>query len=65
MSYRNRECRICHGNMDPEEGYGGVCDECIQMESEKLKRNETLKTLFDPRIQVQFKQMRMEDFING
>ena len=61
MSYRYRKCRICNGSMDPEEGSGNICDECIQKESEELGRRKAFKNLFDPGTQIQFQQMRMED----
>lgn len=64
MSYRYRECSVCHGTMDPEEGNGGVCDECIQKKAEELAREEMLKRLFDSNTRAGFRQMRMEDFLN-
>ncbi len=65
MSYRYRKCRVCHGAMDPGEGYGGMCDECIQKESENTARQEMMKSLFGPGMRIQFEQMEMEDFLNA
>lgn len=64
MSCRYRECRVCRGAMDPGEGCGGVCDECIQKEAEKSAREGAFNSMFSSEAGMGFRQMEMEEFLH-
>lgn len=48
--------------MDPGEGRNGVCDDCITGETERRKREEEMERMVRTKC---FKQMEMEEFLDG
>lgn len=57
-----RECKICGCSMDSGEGKNGICDDCITGETERQKRRAELDRMVRT---TDFKQMDMEEFLNG
>lgn len=56
------QCEICGCTMDPGEGSGGVCEECIFEKDQKIVRRRELEQMCRS---LNYKQMEMEEFING
>lgn len=64
------KCERCKCNLDPGEGTfypgeGYLCDECIIEKEKERARKAAMSIVFAPDMQEGFKQMEMEDFLNG
>ena len=54
-----RKCRICGCSLDT--GEGNACDECMDEQYMRDKREEALKCII---LSTDFKQMELEELIN-
>ena len=54
-------CRICGGICDPGDLRDGVCDDCRYEQQREQTREQELRRL----VKAEFRQIRLEDLING
>jgi hypothetical protein len=53
-------CRLCNCNCDPSDLIGGVCDDCREQEEREQEKQREMSRIMT----AEFKQMRLEDFVN-
>lgn len=55
-----RKCRICGCSLDP--GEGSMCEECRDEQYMKQQREKAVRYMV---LSTDFRQMEMEEFLNG
>jgi hypothetical protein len=55
-----RKCRICGCSLDP--GEGNICEECRDEQYMKQQQEKAVKYMV---LSTDFRQMEMEEFLNG
>lgn len=55
-----RKCRICGCSLDP--GEGSMCEECRDEQYMKQQQEKAVKCMV---LSTDFRQMEMEEFLNG
>ena len=54
-------CKLCGCYCDPSDTINGVCDDCRGAERKEEQQKQEINRLME----VEFKQMELEDFVNG
>ncbi len=57
-----RTCSVCGHPMDPGEGQGGICEDCLEYREQLENRRKAVERMVRA---TEYEQMEMEEFLNG